>query len=207
MTDSGPVRRTTSLTALAAALVKAQAQVKGAVKDSTNPYFKSRYADLASVWDACRAALTANGLSVSQFPGFEDGNPGVATVTTILLHASGEWLEGTAGCPIKSADAQGVGSAITYLRRYALAAVLGIVQEDDDGERASPRETPMKAATKPAPAKPDANGGLKWKGKLLSEFPSEDLVRLRGWCVKTDPVKFAPETEAIDEILAGREGQ
>lgn len=123
-----------NLDALGAALAKAQAQVKGAKKDSANPFFKSSYADLSSVWDACREALTSNGLSVVQLPGFADG---IATLDTILLHSSGQWICGTAGAPLGKQDAQGVGSAITYLRRYALAAVASVSPEDDDGNAAS----------------------------------------------------------------------
>jgi hypothetical protein len=119
---------------LAAALVKAQAKLKPAIKDSANPFFKSKYADLGAVWEACREALQSEGLAVVQLPGFASGE---ARLTTILLHASGEWIAGEAGAPLAKADAQGVGSAITYLRRYGLAAVAGVVTEDDDGNSAS----------------------------------------------------------------------
>lgn len=118
---------------LAAALAKVQAQLKPAIRDSANPFFKSKYADLGAVWDACRDALAANGCSVLQFPGFADGT---ALLTTVLVHTSGQWMQGTAGAPLVKADAQGVGSCISYLRRYALAAVVGVVTEDDDGEGA-----------------------------------------------------------------------
>lgn len=126
-----------ALNELGAALAKAQAQVKGAKRDSANPFFKSQYADLASVWEACRDALTSNGLSVVQFPGYENG---VATLDTVLLHSSGQWMSGTAGAPIGKQDAQGVGSVLTYLRRYALAAVASVSPEDDDGNAASPKD-------------------------------------------------------------------
>ena len=126
------------LNELGAALAKAQATVKGAKKDSANPFFKSAYADLASVWDACREALTANGLSVVQFPG-EFAN-GVATLETVLLHSSGQWMSVTAGAPVGKQDAQGVGSVITYLRRYALAAVASVSPEDDDGNASVGRD-------------------------------------------------------------------
>jgi hypothetical protein len=128
------VTRSEQLNELGAALAKAQAQVKGAKKDAANPFFKSTYADLASVWDACREALTSNGLSVVQFPGYENG---VATLDTMLLHSSGQWLCATAGAPVGKQDAQGVGSVLTYLRRYALAAVASVSPEDDDGNAAS----------------------------------------------------------------------
>lgn len=143
-----------SLDQLATALAKAQAAVKGAKRDSANPYFKSTYADLASVWEACREAFTSNGLSVVQFPGFDGG---VAMLTTYLLHSSGQWMCGTAGTPLVKSDPQGVGSAITYLRRYALAAVASVAPEDDDGNDASGRTMQTPAGRRP-PAGASASG-------------------------------------------------
>jgi ERF superfamily len=128
---------------LAKAVSFLQVQLTHAKKDSKNPFFKSSYADLESVWDACRNLLAANGLAVMQFPGstyVEDlGEHKMITMslTTILAHESGEWMGQEMTVPVTKADAQGAGSAITYMRRYALAAVLGIVQADDDGNAAS----------------------------------------------------------------------
>ena len=120
---------------LAVALSKAQAEIEGASKSSVNPHFKNRYADLSAVWEACRVALTANGLSVVQFPGEMIDNR--MTLTTQLTHASGEWMRDTLSIPLGKVDAQGYGSATTYARRYALAAVVGVCPEDDDGNAAS----------------------------------------------------------------------
>ena len=131
------------LAELAGALSKAQAMLRGAVKDSTNPHFKSRYADLASCWDACREALAANGLSVVQLP---EGSGNVVEMTTRLMHSSGQWIECTGTFTPSKADPQGMGSCITYARRYQLCAVVGISPEDDDGNAAS---EPMKAQAKP----------------------------------------------------------
>lgn len=139
------MNKSESLNELAAALAKAQAAVKGAVKDATNPHFKSKYADLASVWDACREALSQNGLSVVQLPG-RDGTE--VSVETILMHSSGQWIAGSVSTPVARNDAQGVGSAITYLRRYSLAAAVGIAPEDDDGESAIDRSAPQRAQPK-----------------------------------------------------------
>jgi len=129
---------------LAAALAKAQAQVKGAAKDSVNPQLRNKYADLASVWEACRDALTANGLAVSQHPGC-DGV--MATVDTILLHQSGQFISSRLTAPIipqtynreapPMVTAQATIAAVTYLRRTALAAVVGVAPADDDGQEAS----------------------------------------------------------------------
>jgi hypothetical protein len=125
-----------SIADLAAALSKAQASITGALKDSANPFFKSKYADLASCWDACRKPLTDNGLAVIQT--IEAGEARAVLVTT-LCHASGEWIKSY--CPILTKDdsPQALGSAITYARRYALAAMVGLAQIDDDAEAAQGR--------------------------------------------------------------------
>lgn len=117
-----------------AALAKAQGDIRNATKDSANPHFKSRYADLASVSDACRGPLSKNGIAVVQVP-HNDGHN--IAVTTILGHASGQWISGKLAVAPAKWDAQGVGSVTTYLRRYALAAMAGVAPgDDDDGEAA-----------------------------------------------------------------------
>lgn len=121
--------------ALAAALAKAQAVIEGAIKDSKNPHFGNAYADLASVWAAVRKPLTDNGLAIVQMPGKFDGK--TITVTTMLVHSSGEWVACDLLMPTDKPSAQAVGSAITYARRYALAAFCGVCPEDDDGNAAS----------------------------------------------------------------------
>jgi hypothetical protein len=147
---------------IAAALSKAQAVIEGAKKDSANPFFKSTYADLASVWDACRKPLTDHGLSVAQTAATDEGGVGI---TTILMHASGQWLRDTLVMkPVKD-DPQGVGSCITYARRYALAAMVGVAPEDDDGNAASARNGASKPTAVAAKvSKPE--GYDKW----LDEF-------------------------------------
>ena len=124
-----------SIANLAKALSIVQGKLTYAKKDSANPFFKSKYADLESVWDACRDLLSANGLAVVQLPGeyFE----GTMALTTIITHSSGEWISQQMSLPVTKPDAQGAGSALTYMRRYALAAVVGVVQADDDGNAAS----------------------------------------------------------------------
>lgn len=121
--------RSPEIIKLATALCKAQAAMEGAKKDSENPHFKNAYADLASVWDAVRKPLTDNGLAIVQFPR-TNGN-GVEIETT-LLHTSGEFMCDVLWVPCSKNDAQGLGSAITYGRRYALMAVAGIAPVDDD---------------------------------------------------------------------------
>lgn len=121
---------------LATALAIAQGQVEGAGKSSTNPFFKSKYADLQSVWSACRKALSDNGLSILQSPS-TDGLR--VTVETLLLHSSGQWVKGAIAVSAKEDTPQAVGSAITYLKRYALQSFAGVAPEDDDGEAAQGR--------------------------------------------------------------------
>ena len=120
---------------LAAALAIAQGSITGALKDSANPFFKSKYADLASVWDACRDSLSKNGLAVVQVASTSE--TGAAVITTTLCHKSGQWIRGSISLmPVKS-DPQGMGSALTYARRYALASMVGVAQVDDDANSAS----------------------------------------------------------------------
>ena len=145
---------------LATALALAQGSMQGAVKDRTNPAFKSSYADLASTWDACRVALSSNGLAVSQHPGrLEDGS---VTVTTWLLHKSGQHMSSTCSALPRDASPASVGSVVTYLRRYGLAAAVGVSPEDDDGQAASQPAAPYAPAQRvPAPVQrvADALGG------------------------------------------------
>jgi hypothetical protein len=144
---------------LAKALSIVQGKLTHAKKDSANPFFKSKYADLESVWDACRSLLAENGLAVIQFPGdiefiqLEKANGDITIITkmsltTVLTHESGEFISQQMSVPVTKADAQGAGSALTYMRRYALAAVVGVVQADDDGNAAS-NPTIKQAVVKP----------------------------------------------------------
>jgi hypothetical protein len=127
-----------NLTDLAAALSKAQGEITGALKDSANSFFKSKYADLASCWDACRTALSKNGLAVVQAPTTLET---VTYLETTLLHTSGQWMRSSFVVSPKDDTSQAMGSAITYARRYALCAFVGVAQVDDDGNAASGRST------------------------------------------------------------------
>lgn len=144
--------RSESIGALAGALAQAQGEMEGAKKDAANPFFKSKYADLASVWDAIRGPLSKNGLAVLQFP--RSPTHGVIEVETMLCHSSGEWVAETLtmpasqwvrekdrdgkyiGDPYEKFDVQTIGSAITYARRYGLQSICGVAPEDDDGNAA-----------------------------------------------------------------------
>ena len=120
---------------LAKALAAAQSSLSAAKKDAVNPHFKNKYATLQSVWDAAREVLAPNGLSVVQTFGQTDGSR--MDITTTLLHTSGQWISGTLSMTPQRADPQGIGSAITYGRRYGLSSILGIVTDDDDDGNAA----------------------------------------------------------------------
>lgn len=130
------IEQTPEIGELVKALAVAQGKITGALKDSANPFFKSKYADLASVWDACRGPLSENGIAIIQQTTADDS--GVFVITT-LAHASGQWMRSTLRLHPKDDTPQGIGSAITYGRRYALAAAVGVAQVDDDGNAASGR--------------------------------------------------------------------
>ena len=119
---------------LAAALSKAQSEMKGAEKKSINPFFNSGYADLHTVIESSFPHLTKYGLSVIQG---NESNPGEFFVTTMLLHESGQWIRSKLKMPIEKVTAQSIGSTITYGRRYGLSAITGIAQYDDDGNAVS----------------------------------------------------------------------
>jgi len=127
------MNKSESIKELAAALNKAQAEMSGAKKKATNPFFKSKYSDMNAVVDAVRVPFCDNGLSYSQFPLFENGCVGVET---ILMHESGEWISSVLMLPMVKQDPQAAGSAITYARRYSLQSIAGIPSEDDDGNSA-----------------------------------------------------------------------
>lgn len=122
---------------LAAAMVAAQGEITGAAKDSTNPHFRSSYADLSSVMEACKGALNRHGIAVLQ-PSVPS-EPGTLAIDTLLMHTSGQWVSGRTVIPLQKNDPQGFGSAMTYARRYSLAAMVGVCPEDDDGEGAMNR--------------------------------------------------------------------
>lgn len=118
---------------LAAALSKAQGEMQAAIKDKVNPFYKSSYADLGSVWDAARPVLCKYGLSVTQITDLLPDNK--VKMVTMLMHTSGQWIKSDLPLNPSKNDSQGLGAAITYLRRYSLSAIVGVVcDDDDDGE-------------------------------------------------------------------------
>lgn len=173
---------------LTLALSKVQAKLKPAKENSTNPFFKKKYADLGAVWDSVRELLAENELAIVQMP------TDVGGLTTILSHSSGEYLASTCYIPSKE-DAHGVGSAISYGRRYALAAFIGVVTGDDDGNSAvkgaSSKSSTPKSSSKPkltsdkykamAKAIEEGKGDVvrqKMNGYTLTKTQSDNLGKL-----------------------------
>lgn len=126
------------------AIAAAQGEIENASKNAANPHFKSKYADLAEILNTTRPVFAKHGLSLSQFPGFDGA---LASVTTLIAHKSGGYITAVASCVPAKTDAQGIGSATTYLRRYSAAAAAGIAQEDDDGNAAAHNGKPKAVVT------------------------------------------------------------
>jgi hypothetical protein len=182
---------------LAAALSKAQGEMRSALKDSANPFFRSKYADLASVREAIQVPFAKYGLSTVQFPKTEyAGTPEpyewtaksgetrygvrvvcVVSVLTRLLHASGQWMEDSVSTMLPTGDPQSVGSAITYLRRYALQSVAGVAPEDDDAEAAQSRGN----AQRQAPAPPTPEGFDDWWADMTAVADNGQDVLRKAW--------------------------
>jgi hypothetical protein len=149
-------------------MAKAQASIKTALKDAKNPHFKSSYADLTRIWEACREALSKNGLSVVQIPGFDAND---VWLETMILHSSGESISGRYPLRPQQNTPQAYGSALTYARRYSLAAMVGVVADDDDGNAASQRgnsepET-RREATPPKPEASNSAQAEQWAFKAI----------------------------------------
>ena len=142
--------RSEQINELMGALAKAQGEMSGAVKDSNNPFFKSKYADLNSIWNACREPLSKNGLAVTQITTEYEGT---IYLETCLGHASGQYIISKMPIRVKSDgktnELQEMGKALTYLRRYSLAALVGVAPDEDDdgnsakGYQASKNESPV----------------------------------------------------------------
>lgn len=148
-------RKPDDIKQIAAALSKFQGEMEAAKKDKTNPHYKSSYADLRSIWDVIREPLAKNGLAVVQCPRLLEDN---FVLITTVYHTSGQSLRSEYPINPVQNNPQGIGSALTYARRYGLSSMLGVVSEDDDGNAASGKGAP---ADKKAPpkAKPKASPG------------------------------------------------
>jgi len=211
---SGRLTMSPQIDAIAAALSKAQEIMEGAAKDSANPFFKSRYADLASVWEACRRPLALNGLCMVQAPS-ADG-PRV-TIETLLAHSSGQWFRSALTVTAKDDSPQSVGSAVSYLRRYALQSIVGVAPADDDGEAAQGRgETKAepkreKSAPKPELLTESEVNALKPYAKAAGFETSDAMAELvttvsGAKSMRTMERRWLPELQAALEGIAAARG-
>lgn len=157
--------------AISEALSKAQGVMEMALKDTSNPFFKSKYADLASIQAVCQKPLSANGICYSHSITMVDG---VNVVITTLSHSSGEWLRSYMPLMLGKQDMQSFGSAISYARRYTLSALCGVSVADDDGESAMGRDT------KVSPTAQTAAPGLASEAQLkfINSFTSAEVLEI-----------------------------
>ncbi len=162
-----------ALDQLAGALSKAQGEISAAKQDAKNKFLKNSYSTLDAVWSACRVPLSKNGLSIIQLPA-QDGEHLV--LTTRLLHESGQWIESVLVGQLNKnkgvSELQAMGGAITYLRRYALASMVGITSDDDvDGNGVQPTEKPQSQASGEAPI----------EASIISPYPAKNGYGSRPW--------------------------
>ena len=174
MNDVNPIYIDKATPELFAALAAAQGEVENAAKSSNNPHFKSKYADLAEVLNTVRPVFAKHGLSIIQSSSFDGA---LVHVTTLIAHKGGGLIHGTSSCVPNKTDAQGIGSCTTYLRRYNLAAMSGVAQEDDDGNAAAHngKPQPVKAEGQPTSGVWDAvdtdtQAGLLKCAATIGEF-------------------------------------
>lgn len=185
------MEKSESIKELASALAKAQGMITGAKKDSANPFFKTTYADLSSVVESIRTALSENGLSYVQK--FHASEKDEVRIETVILHSSGEWLScGILNLPASKHDAQGFGSAATYARRYSLSAAFGVAPEDDDGN----------AATKQAPKaiKPPTGG---FDAALATIHEASNMDTLKEAFLKA--TKAFKDKDSVDRLTAAKD--
>jgi hypothetical protein len=175
------MNRSESIANLALALAKANADISNPIKNNVNPFFHSKYSDLAEVINCSKATLAEHGLSVIQLLSFNE----LANVETILLHSTGEWVSKILAMPVPKNDAQTIGATFTYARRYALAGILGLAQQDNDGQTAI-----IKPANKPKAV-------LNYAEQLRL---SNSLIALSAaW--KKIPANLRPEFETLKNEL------
>jgi hypothetical protein len=158
-----------SIESLAKSLSKAQGEISNAIKNSANPHFKSRYADLAAIWDVIREPMSRNGIAIIQTINCIENR---VAVNTMLLHESGQYISDTLEIPIQKMDAQSIGSASTYGRRYSLQAFSGVAGEDDDGNAASGKGPAPEIPTINTRQQQEISSRLKAIGKDESSFAS-----------------------------------
>ena len=187
----------TQLGEMFAALSKAQAEIDPAKKRALNPHFKSRYADLSSCLDAILPALNKHGLSLLQLVGETSGN--LVTLTTILGFSNGAYISALSSIPMdKKGGPQGAGSGISYLKRYAVSALVGLGTTDDDGNEAQGRSSKPKAKAK---AKVKAPPEPKAKDESWEKARPAFMASISELGLAYDEVKFICQTMRKDPYV------
>jgi len=187
---------------LAKALNAFQGSMKAVKKDAVNPYFKSHYATLDAIWEAIREPLSSSGLSLTQTLSFVDGK---SVLDTTLLHTSGEWISGSMILnPVKD-DPQGLGSAISYARRYSLCAILGVVADEDDdantATKSEPKTTVKEAIDKTKKEVPTSEMSIEsLYNSIAANMKWKTNTAARSWIVnkcKIEESRIDSEPEAV----------
>jgi hypothetical protein len=190
----------TSIAKLATSLIAAKKEFSPILRDRNNPFFKSKYADLASALEATEPALEKNGLAVSQFPVNELDRIGVLT---LILHESGEFIGREFTLPVAKQDAQTGTAAVTYARRTGYMAALGVAAEDDDGNSAAGNKEPetkhkaVEAQSAPKATKASTKAVAAPKADIPSELPGKSTAQPTG-----EPVTAKTETLAAGSSVA-----
>lgn len=197
------MNKSETISELSKALAKAQGEMQSAKKSSDNPFFKSKYADLHEVMDSIREPLSKYGLSISQLVQPDEER---AIVETVLLHESGEWLSSTIILRPVKADPQGMGSAITYARRYSVSSIVGLASEkDDDANEASGKNEAPKYPPKPVKPTSDPDDSKGKRAKVITQlrevlkenYPEQAGIKFPDW---NKPGK-SPTVDELDAWL------
>lgn len=204
------MRSSENIDAIAGALAKAQGIMANAVINKTNPHFKSKYADLAAIREAVSSPLAQNGIAVVQVI---DSDESGSFLVTRLVHSSGQWVESLHPLPA-TAKPQEFGSALTYARRYSLAAICGISAEEDDDANAA-NDTSMQTQRAPAPraaapqSKTAADPATEWAQNQTAVIRTLSSVKaIADWEAKNDTIltklkKVSPKAADDIETLLG----
>ena len=186
------MKNSETIAELAMALAKAQGQIEDATKDGLNPAFRSKYADLAAVRAVIREPLAVNDLAIMQFPRTRQG---YVEVETMLVHKTGEFVSETLEIPVAKFDAHGIGSGITYGRRYGLMSILCLAAVDDDGN-AAVEKAPAPPAKKAV--SPKETAALALEMKAAAEQGKEALTAK--WRSLTQDQRQIFDPEAVAEL-------
>ena len=189
---------TANIQTLAGAFVKAQKGFEAATKESNNPHFRSKYADLANCVDACKKALNDNGIAFIQKTRPHDNG---VIVETVFIHETGEQMSGgELFVPAQKMDAQGFGSALTYARRYSLLAATGIAPEDDDGNAASKRPAPVE--------KPAGMDASKKADLMLMIRESANVDELKNsWTTAVAAAQAANDAQSVKDFNSAKDAR